>query len=59
VHGFRCKDDSDCTEDEVLETGNGPTTGKCVPNPYDETNSTMQCEIRGWCPVELENDTVT
>lgn len=41
----------------VFEGGNGPTTGRCLPNP--QNTSKGQCEIRGWCSVELEDSSVT
>lgn len=39
----------------VFEAGNGPTTGRCV----NSSSGTGQCEIRAWCEVEEENDTIT
>ena len=59
MHGSSCETDDDCLEGTVLEAGNGPYTGRCVNNTYDETGTTKQCEIRGWCPVELEDDEIT
>lgn len=54
VH-FECLNPRDNSTGYVLEGGNGPTTGGCI----NMSDGTGQCEIRGWCEVENENDTIT
>ncbi|XP_061307005.1 P2X purinoceptor 3 isoform X2 [Pezoporus flaviventris] len=46
---FRCRSDRDC-RDRSPTSGSGLLTGRCVP--YNETLRT--CEIRGWCPPEVD-----
>ncbi|XP_061206421.1 P2X purinoceptor 3 [Neopsephotus bourkii] len=46
---FRCRSDRDC-RDRSPSSGSGLLTGRCVP--YNETLRT--CEIRGWCPPEVD-----
>ena len=40
-----------CTEGVVPHAGNGAMTGRCAPEG--------RCEISGWCPIEMENTTIT
>lgn len=54
-----CTSDANCTAGEPVVNGNGVMTGKCVKA---SDNSTSVCQIRAWCPVEvnvlpLGNDT--
>ncbi len=44
-----------CGVGKVFEAGHGPTTGRCVPG----SNGKGQCEIKGWCEVQMENDAIT
>ncbi len=44
-----------CGVGKVFEAGHGPTTGRCVPG----SNGKGQCEIKGWCDVQMENDAIT
>ena len=53
----RCVDPVSKETGYVFEAGNGPTTGRCVENPFNE--SLGQCEIKGWCDVESENESIT
>ncbi|KAM6392641.1 LOW QUALITY PROTEIN: P2X purinoceptor 3, partial [Pluvialis apricaria] len=46
---FRCAADGDC-RGRPPATGSGVLTGRCVP--YNGTLRT--CEIRGWCPPEVD-----
>ncbi|KAM6074308.1 P2X purinoceptor 3 isoform 2-T2 [Chlamydotis macqueenii] len=46
---YRCTADRDCQE-QGPATGSGVLTGRCVP--YNGTLRT--CEIRGWCPPEVD-----
>uniref|UniRef100_A0A8B9J026 P2X purinoceptor n=1 Tax=Amazona collaria TaxID=241587 RepID=A0A8B9J026_9PSIT len=46
---FRCRSDRDC-RDRSPTSGSGLLTGRCVP--YNGTLRT--CEIRGWCPPEVD-----
>ncbi|NXK77077.1 P2RX3 protein, partial [Amazona guildingii] len=46
---FRCRSDRDC-RDRSPSSGSGLLTGRCVP--YNGTLRT--CEIRGWCPPEVD-----
>uniref|UniRef100_UPI00398EBAE3 P2X purinoceptor 3b n=1 Tax=Pristiophorus japonicus TaxID=55135 RepID=UPI00398EBAE3 len=47
---MRCQSDKDCGETNTHQVGNGIVTGRCV-----SYNSTLKmCEVRGWCPVELD-----
>uniref|UniRef100_A0A8C9VA66 P2X purinoceptor n=1 Tax=Scleropages formosus TaxID=113540 RepID=A0A8C9VA66_SCLFO len=47
---YKCKSDSDCRVFMEKPGGNGVMTGKCV-----SFNSTLNtCEIRGWCPAEID-----
>ena len=39
----------------MFEAGNGPTTGRCVP----DKNGNGQCEVKAWCPIEEEDDDIT
>lgn len=44
-----------CVEGEIPYAGNGAMTGNCtVVDP-----NKGRCEIRGWCPTEIENTTIT
>ncbi|XP_042640862.1 P2X purinoceptor 3 [Tyto alba] len=46
---YRCTADRDCRE-KGPATGSGLLTGRCVPY-----NGTLRsCEIRGWCPPEVD-----
>ncbi|KAJ8262504.1 hypothetical protein GJAV_G00167190 [Gymnothorax javanicus] len=47
-YGCTTNDVRNCTAGE--RAANGLMTGRCV----DFTNSSMQCEIRGWCPAEID-----
>ncbi|XP_003384136.1 PREDICTED: P2X purinoceptor 4-like [Amphimedon queenslandica] len=47
-----CLTNDSCPPGIIYRTGNGVTTGECTG--FNET-----CQIRGWCPVEDENDTLT
>ncbi|KAF1582058.1 UNVERIFIED_CONTAM: P2X purinoceptor 3, partial [Eudyptes pachyrhynchus] len=46
---YRCTADRDC-RGKSPTTGSGVLTGRCVP--YNGTLRT--CEIRGWCPPEVD-----
>ncbi|OXB59730.1 hypothetical protein ASZ78_012651 [Callipepla squamata] len=46
---YRCASDHDC-QGKGHTTGSGVLTGRCVP--YNTTLRT--CEIRGWCPPEVD-----
>ncbi|NXF56101.1 P2RX3 protein, partial [Oceanites oceanicus] len=46
---YRCTADRDC-RGKSPTTGSGVLTGRCVP--YNRTLRT--CEIRGWCPPEVD-----
>ncbi|XP_075282581.1 P2X purinoceptor 3 isoform X2 [Opisthocomus hoazin] len=46
---FRCRADRDC-RGKGPATGSGELTGRCVP--YN--GSARACEIRGWCPPEVD-----
>ncbi|KAM9223498.1 P2X purinoceptor 3 [Leptosomus discolor] len=46
---YRCRADRDC-RGRGATTGSGVLTGRCVP--YNRTLRT--CEIRGWCPPEVD-----
>ncbi|NXJ15053.1 P2RX3 protein, partial [Odontophorus gujanensis] len=46
---YRCASDRDC-QGKGRTTGSGVLTGRCVP--YNMTLRT--CEIRGWCPPEVD-----
>ncbi|KAM9267058.1 P2X purinoceptor 3 [Cariama cristata] len=46
---YRCTADRDC-QGKGPTTGSGVLTGRCVP--YNGTLRT--CEIRGWCPPEVD-----
>ncbi|KAM6359142.1 P2X purinoceptor 3 [Alca torda] len=46
---FRCAADGDC-RGRTPTTGSGVLTGRCVP--FNRTLRT--CEIRGWCPPEVD-----
>ncbi|XP_059682045.1 P2X purinoceptor 3 [Gavia stellata] len=46
---YRCTADRDC-RGKTPTTGSGVLTGRCVP--YNGTLRT--CEIRGWCPPEVD-----
>ncbi|KAK2525297.1 hypothetical protein Q9233_009008 [Columba guinea] len=46
---YRCAADRDC-RGRGAATGSGVLTGRCVP--YNRTLRT--CEIRGWCPPEVD-----
>ncbi|XP_075568775.1 P2X purinoceptor 3 [Pelecanus crispus] len=46
---YRCTADRDC-QGTSPTTGSGVLTGRCVP--YNRTLRT--CEIRGWCPAEVD-----
>ncbi|XP_066853663.1 P2X purinoceptor 3 isoform X3 [Anser cygnoides] len=50
---YRCTADRDC-RGKSLTTGSGVLTGRCVP--YNDTLRT--CEIRGWCPPEVDTVSV-
>ncbi|NWZ30554.1 P2RX3 protein, partial [Asarcornis scutulata] len=50
---YRCATDRDCRR-KSLTTGSGVLTGRCVP--YNDTLRT--CEIRGWCPPEVDTVSV-
>uniref|UniRef100_A0A493ST42 Purinergic receptor P2X 3 n=1 Tax=Anas platyrhynchos platyrhynchos TaxID=8840 RepID=A0A493ST42_ANAPP len=50
---YRCATDRDC-QGKSLTTGSGVLTGRCVP--YNDTLRT--CEIRGWCPPEVDTVSV-
>ncbi|NXF89606.1 P2RX3 protein, partial [Eubucco bourcierii] len=46
---FRCSADRDC-QGPSPATGSGFLTGRCIPY-----NGTLRaCEIRGWCPAEVD-----
>ncbi|XP_068800597.1 P2X purinoceptor 3 isoform X2 [Struthio camelus] len=47
---YRCTADSDCPKDSPAATGSGVLTGRCVR--YNGTR--RSCEIRGWCPPEVD-----
>ncbi|KAL4640618.1 P2X purinoceptor 3-like [Arapaima gigas] len=47
---YKCKSDSDCRAFKEKPGGNGVMTGRCVG--FNSTLST--CEIRGWCPAEID-----
>ncbi|KAF1395685.1 hypothetical protein PFLUV_G00014240 [Perca fluviatilis] len=47
---FTCTHDSNCTKHLNKPGSYGILTGKCVP-----VNTTLKrCEIRGWCPAEID-----
>ncbi|XP_048852324.1 P2X purinoceptor 3b [Brienomyrus brachyistius] len=47
---YTCKNDSDCKAFTNKPGGNGVMTGRCV-----SFNSSLDtCEIRGWCPAEID-----
>ncbi|XP_055343873.1 P2X purinoceptor 4-like isoform X2 [Paramacrobiotus metropolitanus] len=45
--GRDCTRDSHCTRDKEVKYGNGIQTGIC-------NRTTSTCQIRGWCPVEVD-----
>ncbi|XP_075357802.1 P2X purinoceptor 3 [Mycteria americana] len=47
---YRCRADRDCRAGSPA-TGSGLLTGRCVP--YNGTLRT--CEVRGWCPPEVDS----
>ncbi|XP_028834111.1 P2X purinoceptor 3b [Denticeps clupeoides] len=50
---FQCKSDDSCKDmiERQKPGGNGLMTGKCVP-----FNATLKtCEIKGWCPAEIDS----
>ncbi|XP_014912764.1 P2X purinoceptor 3 [Poecilia latipinna] len=47
---YNCTKDSDCTKYRHRPGGYGIFTGNCVPF---KTNISM-CEIKGWCPAEID-----
>ncbi|XP_058877277.1 P2X purinoceptor 3-like [Acipenser ruthenus] len=48
---YKCKSDSDCSRYLGTSEENGIKTGRCVG--YNNTFKT--CEIRGWCPAEIDS----
>ncbi|KAG5849625.1 hypothetical protein ANANG_G00112920 [Anguilla anguilla] len=47
---YRCNIDEDCQKDTGKAGGNGVLTGRCV-----SFNSSLRtCEIKGWCPAEID-----
>ncbi|XP_041840298.1 P2X purinoceptor 3-like [Melanotaenia boesemani] len=47
---YTCTDDRNCAKFLNKPASNGILTGKCVP-----FNSTLKmCEIKGWCPAEID-----
>ncbi|KAI1300157.1 P2X purinoceptor 4 [Halotydeus destructor] len=52
VAGALCSSDSDCEADRFLYLGNGPETGKCH-RPEGQSSGT--CEIKSWCPLEMDS----
>ena len=53
VANIDCTDDNvtNCTKGEIPYAGNGIMTGNCTPEG--------RCEIKGWCPTEIEDTTIT
>ncbi|XP_064198000.1 P2X purinoceptor 3a [Anguilla rostrata] len=49
VKKAKCTNNSNCTEG--ASAPNGIMTGRCV----DFDNSSKTCEIRGWCPAEIDS----
>ncbi|XP_028262206.1 P2X purinoceptor 3-like [Parambassis ranga] len=45
---FNCTQDSDCTKNK--QGSYGIQTGRCVPFK----NDIKMCEIKGWCPAEID-----
>ncbi|KAJ8382406.1 hypothetical protein SKAU_G00031840 [Synaphobranchus kaupii] len=47
---YSCHSDEDCKRNAGKAAGNGVMTGRCV-----SFNSSLQtCEIKGWCPAEID-----
>ncbi|KAJ8247737.1 hypothetical protein GJAV_G00249710 [Gymnothorax javanicus] len=47
---YRCNIDADCEKDAGKSGSNGVFTGKCAT-----FNSSLRtCEVRGWCPAEID-----
>uniref|UniRef100_A0A3Q2ECV1 P2X purinoceptor n=1 Tax=Cyprinodon variegatus TaxID=28743 RepID=A0A3Q2ECV1_CYPVA len=51
---YNCTKDSDCSKFRNKPGGYGILTGKCVPFK----NNTKMCEIKGWCPAEIDTITI-
>ena len=53
VDKIGCTDDNvtNCTSGEIPYAGNGIMTGNCTTEG--------RCEIKGWCPTEIEDTAVT
>ncbi|XP_027001600.2 P2X purinoceptor 3b [Tachysurus fulvidraco] len=47
---FKCENDDNCTTLMSKPGSNGLLTGKCV-----SYGSTKMCQIRGWCPAEIDD----
>uniref|UniRef100_H3DQJ2 P2X purinoceptor n=2 Tax=Tetraodon nigroviridis TaxID=99883 RepID=H3DQJ2_TETNG len=52
---YICKQDSQCTKHLKKPGSYGIFTGRCVP--FNSTTKT--CEIKGWCPAEIDTVTMT
>ncbi|XP_060709403.1 P2X purinoceptor 3-like [Hemiscyllium ocellatum] len=48
---FLCQTDDQCDDQVTHQIGSGIRTGRCVRFQ----GSVWTCEIRGWCPVELDD----
>ncbi|MCJ8730317.1 hypothetical protein PDJAM_G00182920 [Pangasius djambal] len=52
---FKCEHDDNCTKLMTKPGSNGLLTGKCV----HYTGSMKTCQIRGWCPAEVDDVPIT
>ncbi|KAI5617483.1 P2X purinoceptor 3 [Silurus asotus] len=52
---FKCEHDDNCTKLMSKPGSNGLLTGKCV----NYIGSTKTCQIRGWCPAEIDDVPIT
>ncbi|CAL8085893.1 unnamed protein product [Calicophoron daubneyi] len=51
VYKNECQNDTQCRAGDLVMTGSGMKTGRCVPS----TRAKMKvCEIYGWCPTEYD-----
>ncbi|TRY89953.1 hypothetical protein DNTS_001674 [Danionella cerebrum] len=48
---FKCESDSTCRKQMTKPSSNGLLTGRCIW--FNSTYKT--CEIKGWCPAEIDN----
>lgn len=50
---FKCQHNDNCTKLMSRPASNGLLTGKCVQ--FNSNTSEKYCEIRGWCPAEIDD----